>query len=213
MIRPVGQFQAMSERIFTFPDAWNGSSFELLLYFGHAADVLVLEAIEELWNLPQLAGCWLDHNIEPSAQTRLAPTMANICLGKTYRGIATLPEDSRVACNSVNINDEDGSWLYFGIPIGSLRRAYPVGAYPFDDGTPTDWIIPVTDWFHEIADMVFGSFPFEAGTIGWLTGIDLCVLLDVIRGQIPGERWNGILRRNGAKLEWYSPTQLGPAIY
>lgn len=200
------------EPVFTLDDAWNGGAFEVLLYFDDASSATAEHASKVLWTLPSLVGCWLDPNVEPAEQERVVPGPVECDSIQKLYGIATLPGRTRVACSSCLICDEQGSWLYFGIPMGTLARVFPVGAYPFDDGTSTDWIIPMSEWLREIATSVFAEVQFEAGTVGWLSVQDLDCVLAATEGVIPARRWSGILRREGDKLKWYPPNELSPPM-
>ncbi|HEY3963195.1 MAG TPA: hypothetical protein VGM05_01475 [Planctomycetaceae bacterium] len=202
----------MDDLIFTSPDAWNGGDFELLLLFGHVEKEVVGQALAVLWSLPEVSGYWLDPDTEPGEQQRIAADSDVMDFTRVFRGIAELAGGSRVACSSsiLALGDEDGWWLSFGIPMGSLGRAFSVGAYPTDDGTPTDWLVPVTEWFRGVAKEIFAGAPFAAGAIGWLTGNEADEIIAVANARIPSERWVGYLKPDGNSLEWFPPNQLEP---
>lgn len=200
------------ELAFTSEDAWSGGAFEVLFYFDGASSAAPDLALKVLWNLPTLVGCWHDRDVEPTEPERVAPGSVECESAQKLYGIVTLPGRMRVACSSWHFRDENGSWLYFGIPMGSLGRAFPVGAYPFDDGTPTDWILPMSEWLQEIAASVFAEVRFAAGAIGWLSDNDLDCVLAATEGVIPSQRWIGILKREGESLKWYPPNELSPPI-
>jgi hypothetical protein len=197
--------EVMTEHVFTAAGAWTGGSFELLLYLEHATEERVRRVVKSIWTAPRVLGCWLELDLEPAEQERVFP--GDLDLGVVLRGLATLPNDSLAACASSLVNDEGGWWLYFGIPMGSLGRAYPVGAYPFESGAPTDWIVPVSEWLLGVATSVFGVVPFEAGVIGWLTTADVDTCRDIASGRVPSDRWHGCLIPNEGVLEWYRPNR------
>src|SRR5688500_15055952 len=148
-------------QLFTAPEAWYGSTFELTLDLGRGASTdRFLAAADAIWSHPLLEGCYLDAEREPAAQVRVAPS--DILPGLTpdegaspLRGIATLPNGARTVCLSSALmfaRDDDASdQLIFALPLGALARAYPIGAYPIDDQTPLDWRSALEDWMADLA--------------------------------------------------------------
>ena len=90
--------------------------------------------------------------------------------------------------------------------MGSLARAYPVGAFPFVDGTPLAWRDEVMAWLREIATVVHGQVPIQLGLLGWETD-DSGLSAEGLRMEgIPTERYEGLLVPENADLRWIPPT-------
>lgn len=189
-------------QLFTAPDAWYGSTFELTLDLGRGASPeRFLAAANALWSHPSLDGCYLDPEREPADQTRVAPS--DILPGLTpeagvspLRGVATLPNRSRTACYSSALmfgRDQDGSdQLIFALPLGALARAYPIGAYPFADQTPLDWRPQLEDWMTDLASTAWKPAQVRIATIG--SGTAPYFEADaVLKDGIPAERWEAYL--------------------
>ena len=177
--------------IFTAPDAWYGSSFDLTLYLHKGCDPVTIST--RFWSLPIVDGCYLERYREPSDQTRIAPSDV---VGNTPEvpllGVATLPNGSRVACSTFFLGpDHDCSEFLVSLPLGSLASAYQIGAYPIDDGTPLDWRRTLEDWFFAVSAELW-SCGVVLGTIGAGTAGSLDAS-SVLRGGIPAERWEAFL--------------------
>jgi len=92
----------------------------------------------------------------------------------------------------------------------SLGKVFPVGAYPFEDGTPRDWISPVSDWLVGLARHAIKFLPFELAVIGWEIDNPNG---DAIPTEVPSEeRWCGYLKRIGTELVWFPPTVNHPPM-
>lgn len=191
--------------IFTADEAWSGGFFELLLFLGPHDDSRIRQTMERLWSHPSLEGCWIDRNREPSEQERVSPGEWNAETLNLLRGIATLPNGEKCACASSAVTDDDGDWVYFGTPLGSLGSRYEIGAYPFGDGTNLSWLVPISEWLAEVAKHTFARLRFPAGVIGFLTTIEVDETLRIIAEEIPAERWIGYLREEAGRLAWYPP--------
>jgi hypothetical protein len=190
------------EGLFTRPDAWAGGSFELLIQLEEVDASAVRAALTAIWAHPTLEGCWLNIDTEPADQLRVSPGDESQCL----HGIATLPNRTRVACDSLVVRDDRADWIYFGVPMGSLGHAYPVGAYPFEDGLPTDWRLPVSEWLRAIGEHTFATVKFRLGLIGWLLAGDVDAEEFAAHG-LPEERWAGYLVPTDGRLKWYPSNQ------
>jgi hypothetical protein len=193
--------------MFTEPHIWSGGDFILAIELGPRSDQRLRDAGSALWEHPTLLGCYLDKGKEPAQQTRLVA--ASHPLESYLYGIATTPNGCKVACSSGAIRFDDGTdWLYFGIPVGSLGTAYLIGAYPLDDGSSVDWVLPVSDWFKEIGASVFASVAFRLGLVGFEAddaspdGVDS---VKIQRDGVPERRWIGYLCPREQALHWYPP--------
>jgi hypothetical protein len=195
------------QRIFTVGDTWSGGSFELALELPQQSDEQLRRMARILWSHPSLKGSYLRNDVEPWQQEQVDPALYfESCL----YGTARLPNGKVVACSTNPVREPEGTdWLYFGIPMGALSQAYPVGAFPFDDGLPLDWRDPMHDWLRSVGEWVYTSVPFRLGLIGWDAGSEL--LASVIEAHgIPATRYDGILWPEGQQLSWYPPTEGAP---
>lgn len=193
------------EKLFTAFDAWLGGSFEILMYLGKVEELYARNCISALWALPHLRGCWRDQSVEPKECTRLDPAKLDVEENRILYGIAELPNGCFCPCSSYELTDDNGSWVYFGVPLGSLGRCYPIGAYPFEDGSDLFWLDPVSKWLASIGHGVHAVNPFKAAITGFLTTREVDEVLRIIAQDIPAERWNGYLRPEGNELRWYPP--------
>lgn len=198
-------------RLFTDPDRWTGGSFDFLVYFGHASDEELRRTIQVLWQHPSLQGPYANQYREPSEQ-QMIDVMREEETPCQLIGVATLPNGIEVAAKHWVITDDDGCWLYFGVPMGSLGTAYSVGAYPFNDGSPADWTVPVSQWLLSVAVHVFEAVAFKAGVIGWLTLLDTDDVLEVSTGNMPIKRWHTYLKRINGELISFPATERGPLM-
>jgi hypothetical protein len=195
----------MMDRLFTAPDAWSGGAFEILMFLGRVDRLQVRNLLAALWALPPLEGCWRDGNAEPEESTRLHPADGDLESDGVLRGLAELPNGCRCPCSSVVVTDDDGSWVYFGMPLGSLGRCYPVDAYPFEAETDRSWVGPVSEWLADIGRGVYSAASFRAAVTGFLTTLEVDEVRGITTGEIPAERWNGHLRPEATGLKWYPP--------
>jgi hypothetical protein len=197
-----------ADPIFTRADTWDGGSFELRLFYEpYAADTLA-PAFATLWAHPSLDGCVADRFPAPAQQPRVSPAVAARERGRLWYGVATLPNGVRVGCLSLIFLDsesDDPLEIRFGIPMGALARAYPVGAYPFTDGKPLTWRAEVSAWLVEIAGRVFAEHPFRFGMIDHEATMDGVTPGEV--NEVPAVRWEGYLWPEGDHLAWYPQTE------
>jgi hypothetical protein len=122
-----------------------------------------------------------------------------------------LPNGVRVGCLSLIIvfsEPDDPPEIHFGVRMGALARAYPVGAYPFTDGKPLTWRAEVSAWLVEIAGRVFAEHPFRFGMIDHEATLDGVTPGEV--HEVPAVRWEGYLWPEGDQLRWYPPTEGAP---
>jgi uncharacterized RDD family membrane protein YckC len=201
--------------IFTKDATWDGGAFELRLIFDPgAADTSAYElsAWSALWSHPSLEGCVPDRFPEPGSQTRIAPQIAAQHRGRPWYGVATLPTGMRTGCRAHLFDSSepaDPPEIHFGVPMGALAGAYPVGAYPIADGLPLAWRSEVSAWLAEIAQAVYNQAPFRFGMIEHEATLD-GVTTTAVR-KVPGMRWEGYLWPDDGLLHWYPPTE-GAAI-
>ena len=159
----------MSERLFTFDDAWLGGFYEVALEIGPKSDERLSAALTALWSHPDLDGCYNNRGREPADQARVPPE--NLDGGSHLWGLARLPNGSRVACGTCLIREaNDGpDWLDFYLPLGSLGTAYPVGGFPFDsiaDSLAATWRFEIDDWLAGVGLWVARFASLQLGLIG-----------------------------------------------
>ena len=193
--------------LFTRAGAWTGGSYELLLEYEPLEVEALRSAVEHLWTHPSLDGCYRNLATEPGDQSRI--NLAEADPARLLCGIATLPNGDRAPSSSIVVADEEATWVYFGVPMGSLGYSYPVGAYPFADGLPLDWRNPLDKWLRGVAEFVFAAHPFRLGFIGWIDPLDTTAA-DIAEVGIPRERWRGYLVPDGSNLDWHPPTEGAP---
>ena len=208
-------------KIFTAKDAWAGGHFGLVIDLAPEHLERMASAFVALWDRPSLR-CYMDSDVEPSEQEEASPSEAakTLCFGdeipsiERRYGTAVMPNGVTVACLSYGSVYGPGSEEYEGwgrmgldLPMGSLAQAYPVGAYPFVDGTPLQWRSEVSEWLREIGDDVFHKVGFARASIGHESGYDLP---EISEKGVPEERWDGYLIPAGDKLEWYPPNMGAP---
>lgn len=189
--------------MFTGAEPWSGGRIELLVALGPSSPERQLKALRSVWGWRPLRGPYLQSNVEPEYQVQV-----EVVLGQALYGVATLPNRKRVAFATSLIEDEDGAWLYAGVPLGSLGTAYPVGAFPFDEGF-APWQHEVYAWLFGLAQHLFCELQFERGVIGWLTTIEVDELAEK---RLPKKRYHGYVRVEGGALCYYPPNQSGALL-
>lgn len=198
--------------LFTLPDAWTGGSYELTLLLGPRDDHRLRSALQAVWSFGELEGCWERGDLEPEAQIRV-PAAVEVTGGEAgnalLRGRARLPPGVVVACCTYALRlAVGGDWISFGLPMGSLGRAYPVGAFPWEDGTSLDWREGLDDWLRALAAHVYARQPFQLALVGFT---DADPEPDrVLTEGVPDRRWVGYLLPEGGALRWFAPTEGAP---
>ena len=187
--------------VFADPETWTGGSVELLLRF-HGRASGPLTALEAAWTWPPLEGPYLLNDEDPSIQERVdLRTLGSEEIPSLF-GTAALPNGSVFAFSSHVVIEENEFWIYFRLPIGSLAKVYPVGAYPFDN-TPVDaWAQEIYGWLSDLARWVFGRATFVGGVIGWLTTFEVD---EVCSKVVPTRRYHGYLAVADGELNYYPP--------
>ncbi len=166
-------------------ETWSGGDFELYIELGDRSGERLQKALDALDAHPALG-----------------------------QGLARMPNgigvEYRVSAYYYGEEEEEDSelldssyWLRLGVPMGALGKAYPVGAYPFEDGSPRDWLPPVYEWFRDIGQAVFRVVEFQFGIVGW--EVDTFLIEKFEERGVPDVRWNGFLVSEGGGLKWYPP--------
>jgi hypothetical protein len=199
----------MMDTYFTAPGAWDGGEFGISMFLGRVDPRYAREFLSALWTLPHIEGCWLDKTKEPDEASRLRPTDIDLDdpprPGGALFGLVELPNGCRCPCASFVMDDDDGFWVEFSMPIVSLGRCYPVGAYPFDDGSDLTWVGELSEWLADIGRGLYAEKPLMAAVVGHVTMVENRAVLEIISGEVPSKRWDGYLLPEGAELKWYAP--------
>jgi len=194
--------------VFTDDEIWTGGFYELALEYPSGTDAHLLNALTELWHAPDIVGCYLKRDVEPEAQPRLEFEASMLSCGHV-QGVATLPNGTRVACGSCCVRDDDGSdWLVFYFPMSALGHAFPVGGFPFDDGSHEIWRHLLDSWLADLGRTLFRLAPYRLGLVGFETSGDLRAA-DVASSGVPQRRYMGVLAPSNGALEWHRRTETG----
>lgn len=131
-------------------------------------------------------------------------------LSELVYGTARLSNGAVIACMSFGYEppsgERAGPYVDLTLYEGALRSAYPLGPlWPFDDGRNHAWVLELSEWFRDLADIAFRAAPFVAGCIGCEVGGNDAILRTC---NVPGERWVGYLVPDGSTLAWFPPTVL-----
>lgn len=108
------------------------------------------------------------------------------------------------------IRGDEGLWIYAGIPMGGFPESWDIGAYPFDDGKPVDWILRFTDDLRMLTSFVREQFPMLAASYGWFDVSILDAIDDALNGRIQDDRWHPIEIQTQAGWRVFPITKLEP---
>jgi hypothetical protein len=196
------------ERLFTGAETWHGGFYELAMEFGAEAESTLERALQALWEFPDLRGCYLRRDQEPSTQPRMAATFAAQASAGHLVGMATVPGGIRVACGTVLVREDNGNrWLDFYLPLGALAAAYDVGAYPFDENLASrQWREPLEKWLADIGQAVYAKTPFRLGLVGFEVSGTVSSH-DLEKAGAPSQRFIGYLYPSTGTLTWYPTNQ------
>ena len=192
--------------LFTKRGAWAGGFYELDLELLDQSESMMDEALTKLWTYPYLEGCFLRSDVEPANQEKVL-SFTNYHQGHRY-GIATHFNNKKSCCGSFGAYyHDDGLWMTFYIPLGSLANVYPVRAYPIkikNEPSPEYWLKELNSFMAEIARFIYQEIRFRIGIIGFeIDQFD--VVRNLIKG-IPSERWDGLLIQRDDQVEWIPST-------
>lgn len=196
--------------LFTVANAWSGGAYELALCYRSGTLTSAQAALRALWADPSVGPCYARCDVEPEDQAALDPAQIS-GLDPCY-GVCLLAGAVRVATQSVAVLYDHGPvCVYFGFPMSSLRRAYPVGAYPFDDGSSLAWRAALDEWLRDLGTRVFRAAPFDCALVAHEPDESVAEKLEP--RDIPQRRWEGILVPRDASLEWFPPTEGFPYAF
>jgi len=189
-------------RFFTADDVWFGGFYELALEFDQEASAPLTQALDALWSLDSIEGCYLDRTVEPNAQPRLSFEPSLLDHGH-LQGLLTLAEAKQVACGTCRVQETEGpDWLVFYVPMGALAQAYPVGGFPFDGASHETWRRPVDDVLARIGESIFDHARFRLGLVGFeVSGLKYAA--ELASSGVPEQRHLGYLVPHGARVTYH----------
>ena len=194
---------------FQNPDAWSGGTFDVLMFFGPTSLDRTIEISNRIWRYPLLNGPYRERSILPSQQVKVEPSFSE-------DGCEQLVGEFRHQDNLISpfvqttIIGDDGLWIYAGIPMAGFPDTWDVGAYPFDDGKPLDWIIKINGELKLLADFVREKYPVLALALGWFDVSILDTIEDAMDGKIHDDRWHHLEIQTGDEWMTYPITRLEP---
>ena len=190
-------------------DAWSGGSFDVLMFFGPASIDKTIELARRLWSHPRLNGPYRDRNSLPTQQSKVEPRF-------TEDGCEQLVGEYSHENGEISpfvhttIRDDDGLWVYAGIPMGGFPDSWDVGAYPFDDGKPVDWIIELIDELAPLSEFVVDQHAARAIAYGWFDVSILDTIEDALNGKTRDDRWHHLEVQTEDGWKVYPITKLEP---
>lgn len=197
-------------QLFTLPDAWHGSFYELVFELPDASELTAKRALARLWAYPALEGCFLHAHQEPAEQPKVSP-LDTEHQGHWY-GVATLPNGKKCCCASFWANyPSDGSWVTFYLPLGSLGKVYPVQDYPFigkGEASPELWLKSINVWLLTLAISLYAQVKFKLAILGH--EVDFFDIKAKLADGVPTHRWEGLLLPRDDELVWHPPTTYEP---
>ena len=194
--------------VFTPEDIWHGGYFELSVELGHRSDERLRTALDTLWKHQSLNGCYMRRDVEPENQKRVALSDFNFDdgWGGHCLGIATLPNDKRIACGTCVIRETDGpDWLDLYLPMGAIGTAYDIGGFPFllADDPPAAWINDLEPWLAGIATSVADVVPYRMAIIGFEVSGQYYAS-DLSRDGIPDTRYIGYIWPDNGTYNYFN---------
>ena len=136
-------------RLFTIPNVWAGGHFDLLLGYEGGSPARLRAAHNAIWSRPEMQGPYELDDVEPDEQEVVA---FEEC--REFYGVLRTPRGQVPCLSLVLFHDSDRPLLNLAVPMASLAPLYPVGSYPFADGTPLQWPEQVTACLFVIAQTV-----------------------------------------------------------
>lgn len=178
---------------------------------GSRSDSHLLQALQTVWQLSPLRGCWLRREEADSERTRIAPSLASIKESDWHYGIATLPNAKQVECGTYTVTDLDGcDWLSLCIPMGALGTAYDVAAFPFESAASNSWRQHLDKWLVGLGRDICRDISFRLALLGHDVAGETTSTA-IAQSGIPKDRWFGILYPDPnavaqPDIQWHPPT-------
>lgn len=188
-------------------DTWAGKCTELLCLYRGASEDHVERVQHAVWSWPCLLGPYASRHVGPEHQPLVSPSHEN-----AQYGVVTLPgKTGRVAFEASYIADEQGLWLYAGMPEGSLSRVVPTGpSLGHDEGASRDWMFAIHDFLFGLAQHIHERAPFERGVIGSLLTVGEVGCL--AERQVPAIRWHAYITTESDRLVYHPSNSLPPTM-
>lgn len=189
------------------PDAWSGGTIDTLMFFGPRSVVDATQVAKSLWSFDRLTGPYRQRHIDPQLQALLTS------FEFTDDGCEQLVGTYQHSCGSLSpfvhttIRDEDGLWIYAGIPMGGMPAEWDVGAYPLDDGKPVTWLPPLIEELRKITAYIDCAHSVLAAVYGWLDVSAIDKIVNALAGKIPGDRWHAIEIWRNHGVEYFPMTK------
>ena len=222
----IGRFQMVSGRsrvtlvvrqhvmphCFDNPDAWSGGTIDALMFFGPRSVLETIQVAKTLWNFDRLAGPFRQRHVDPQLQPHVTS------FEFTDDGCEQLIGTYKHTCGTLSpfihttIRDEDGLWIYAGIPMGGMPVEWDVGAYPFDDGKPVTWLPPLIEELRTITAYLDSAHSVLAAVYGWLDVTVIDIVAAALAGEIPGDRWYPIETWSNHSVEYFPMTRMEALI-
>ena len=194
---------------FQNPDAWSGGTFDALMFFGPTALNRTIEIARHIWCYPHLNGPYRECHLRPSQQGKAEPNFTEDGCEQLV-GEYRHQDDTISAFVHTTIRGDDGLWVYAGIPMGGFSSNWDVGAYPFDDGKPVDWVIDLTNELQRFTRFVRDSYSIRAAAYGWFDVSILDTIEDAMNGTIHDDRWHHLELETNDGWKAYPITKLEP---
>lgn len=195
--------------VFLHPDSWSGGTFDALMFFGPTSLDRTIDIANWMWSYDQLDGPYRQRYIPIAQQSKVSPNF-------TEDGCEQLVGHYRHQdgqCSPfvhTTIRGDEGLWIYAGIPMGGFPPNWKVGAYPFDDGKPIDWMLILINDLRLFTSYVRQRFSIVAASYGWFDVSILDIIDEALKGKVSDDRWYPIELMTAKDLQYYPITKIEP---
>jgi hypothetical protein len=197
--------------IFLNPDSWAGGTFDALMFFGLTGHDRTTDIANWMWTYDRLNGPYQQMNIPMSQQSKVVPNFTDDCCDRLV-GVYRHRDGLCSPFVHTTILDDAGLWIYAGIPMGGFPEDWDIGAYPFNDGKPTDWMLPFINDLRLLTAYVRQRFPILIASYGCLDATICDIFEDALKGKIGNDRWYPIELQTEIGLQYYPISKLEPLI-
>lgn len=195
---------------FTQPAIWSEECLDLHLDFERPEADRLVEAATALWSHKHLQGCWLDHEREPEAATRLdAPFFSRSEIARwgppdfegppPLYGLARVHGRYVLPCAACLGLGEDYMFLSLSFRAPALRRSMPGEIEPEGACGPK-----MFSWLAEVGRHVHARVPIRAAVLGWEPTVPSSRASAIQTGKF--EPPYGYLLPRGTETEYVAPT-------
>jgi hypothetical protein len=188
-------------------DSWSGGTFDALMFFGPTSLNRTADIANWMWTYDRLDGPYRERYIPISQQPKVSPNFTDDGCEQLV-GQYRHQDGLRSPFVHTTIRGDDGLWIYAGIPMGGFPANWDVGAYPFEDGKPVDWMLTLIDDLRLITSHVRRRFSILAASYGWFDVSILDTIDDALKGKIADDRWHPIELKTDAGIKYYPITKL-----